>query len=73
MVSYKNARSKRYPAKIMTDTDYADDLLLLANTLALAKPLLHSLEQAASVIGLYADANKTGFMCLKHKKDPSSL
>ena len=25
-------RSKRYPAKTITDADYADDLALLANT-----------------------------------------
>ena len=28
----KTPRSRRYPTKIMTDTDYANDLALLANT-----------------------------------------
>ena len=37
-------RSKRYPAQTITDTDYADDIALLANTPAQAKTLLHSLE-----------------------------
>ena len=37
-------RSKRYPAKTITDADYADDLALLANTPNQAEPLLHSLE-----------------------------
>ena len=42
-------RSKRYPAKTITDTDYADDLALLANTPDQAETLLHSLERAAAV------------------------
>ena len=37
-------RSKRYPAKTITDADYADDLALLANTPNQAETLLHSLE-----------------------------
>ena len=36
-------KSKRYPAKIITDADYADDLALLANTPNQAETLLHSL------------------------------
>ena len=52
-------RSKRYPAKTITDADYADDLTLLANTPNQAKTLLHSLEQAAAGIGLHVNANKT--------------
>ena len=41
-------RSKRYPAKTITDADYADDLALLANTPNQAETLLHSLERAAA-------------------------
>ena len=37
-------RSKRYPAKTITDADNADDLALLANTPNQAETLLHSLE-----------------------------
>ena len=37
-------RSRRYPAQIIMDADYADDIVLLANTLAQAETLLHSLE-----------------------------
>ena len=46
-------RSKRYPAKTITDADYADDLALLANTPNQAETLLHSLEHA----------HKTEYMC----------
>ena len=37
----------------ITDADYTDDLDLLVNTPVQAKSLLHSLNQAASDIGLY--------------------
>ena len=69
-------RSKMYPAKTITDTDYADDLALLANTPNQAETLLHSLERAAVGIGLYVNAHKTEYMCynqratLPHKTEP---
>ena len=42
-------RSRRYPAEKITDTDYADDIALLANAPAQAETLLHSLERATSM------------------------
>ena len=66
-------RSRRYPAKTITDTDYADDIALLANTPNQAKTLLHSLERAAAGIGLHVNAHKTEFMCFNQKGDISTL
>ena len=40
-------RNRRYPAQTITDVDYADDIALLANTLAQAETLLHSLQLQA--------------------------
>ena len=37
-------RSRRYPAKAITDADYADDIAILANASAQAETLLHSLK-----------------------------
>ena len=37
-------RSRRYPAKTITNADYANDIAILANAPAQAKSLLHSLE-----------------------------
>ena len=37
-------RSRRYPAKTITDTNYADDIAILANTPNQAETLLYSLE-----------------------------
>ena len=56
-------RSRRYPAKTITDADYADDIAILANTPNQAETLLYSLERAAEGIGLYVNAHKTEYMC----------
>ncbi len=53
-------RSRRYPAKTITDANYADDIAILANTPNQAETLLHSLERAATGIGLNVNAHKTG-------------
>ena len=66
-------RSRRYPAKTITDTDYADDIAILANTPDQAETLLHSLEQAAAGIGLYVNAHKTEYMCYNQTGDISTL
>ena len=42
-------RSRRYPAKTITDADYAGDRAILANSPAQPETLLHSLERAASM------------------------
>ena len=66
-------RSRRYPAKTITDTDYADDIAILANTPNQAELLLHSLERAAACIGLHANAHKTEYMCYNQTGDISTL
>ena len=62
-----------YPAKIITDADYADDIALLANTPNQAETLLHSLERAASGIDLHVNAHKTEYMCYNQTGDISTL
>ena len=66
-------RSKRYPAKTITDADYADDIALLANTPNQAETLLHSLERAAAGIGLHVNAHKTEYICYNQTGDISTL
>ena len=66
-------RSRRYPAKTITDADYADDIAILANAPNQAETLLHSLERAAAGIGLYVNAHKTEYMCYKQTGDISTL
>ncbi len=55
-------RSRRYPAKTITDADYADNIALLANAPAHAETRLHCLERAAAGIGLHVNAHKTDYM-----------
>ena len=59
----KKTSSRRYPAQTITDADYTDDIVLLANTPTQAESLLHNLEQAAEGIRLYMNADKTEYMC----------
>ena len=37
--TFKNIRSRQYPAETITKTDYADNLVLLANTSAQASTI----------------------------------
>ena len=50
-------RSRRYPAKTITDVDYADYIALLANTPNQAETLLHSLEQALASMSMHTKVN----------------
>lgn len=58
----KERRSRRYPAVVITDTDFADDISLLSDTLRQAEELLHSTQKAARQIGLHINESKTEFM-----------
>ena len=58
---------------MITNAEYADNLVLLANTPAQAESLLHNLEQAARSIGIYVDSYKTEFMCFNQDGAISSL
>ena len=66
-------RSRRYPAKTITDADYTDDIAILANTPSQSETLLHSLERAAAGIGLHVNTHETEFMCFNQKGDISTL
>ena len=68
-----NKRSRSYPAKTITDADYADDIAILANTPNQAEKPLHSFERAATGIGLHVNAHKTEYMCYNHTRDISTL
>ena len=52
-------RTRRYPAKTITDADFVDDIALFANAPTQAETLLHSQERAAAAIGLHVKAHKT--------------
>ena len=66
-------RSRRYPAKTITDANYADDIAILANTPNQAETLLHSLKRVAAGISLHVNAHKTEYMCYNQTGDISTL
>ena len=55
-------RSRRYPAKKLSDADYADDLALLADTIDGAQVFLARLEEFAASVGLHINGSKTKYM-----------
>ena len=66
-------RSRRYPTQTITNADYTDDIVLLANTPAQARTLLHSPERAATSIGLHVNTNKMEYVCFNQRGDISTL
>ena len=58
----KSRQSSRHPAEYLTDTDFADDISLMSNSLLNAQCLLQFLEQASNSVGLYLNESKTEFV-----------
>ena len=56
------SRSRRHPAVVITDTDYADDIALLSDSIEQAESLLHQVESAAKVISLHINEMKSEYM-----------
>ena len=63
-------RSRRYPAKTITDADYA---ALLTNALAQAETLLHSLERSAAGTDLHFNAHMMEYMFFDQTGNISTL
>ena len=66
-------RSRRYPAKTITDADNAEDIAILANASNQAETILHSLERTAAGIGLHINAHKAEYMSYNQTGDISTL
>ena len=58
----KPRQSSRHPAVHLTDTDFADDIALISQSLENAQSLLQSLEQASNCVGLYLNETKTQYV-----------
>ena len=58
----KRRASRRVPAKMMTDLDFADDISLLSDTVEKACMLLSEVERHCNRIGLSINAKKTKVM-----------
>ena len=66
-------KSRKYPAQTITDADDIDNIAHFGNTLAQVETLLHSLEQAASVIGFHVNGDKMEYMGFNQRSDISTL
>ena len=62
-------RSRRHPAEVIADLDYADDIALLENTIDAAQDLLIRVEKACQDVGLFLNAPKTKYMHLNPSTD----
>ena len=60
-------KSRRHPAKVITDLDFADDIALLSDTLLQAQNLLYRVERAADSVELQMNDSKTKFMAYNIK------
>ena len=57
--------SRKYPAKMLTDADFADDLVILSDKIGnAAKLLLKILETIAASVGLCLNTTKTKFIAV---------
>ena len=68
----RRRRSRRHPEVKITDTDYADDLSLISDTIEQAQEFLRSLEGAAEAVGLHLNESKTKFMATGYE-EPSLI
>lgn len=59
--------SKRKPPKINTDTDFADDIALISNTMRDANQRLRRVEEAAQQIGLHISQDKIEYIWIYEK------
>ena len=57
---------RRYPAEVITDLDFADDIALLSDTLTEAQELLQRVEEQALTVGLHIKSEKTKVMKYNH-------
>ena len=60
-------RSRRQPAEILADLDFADDIALMSDTISQAQELLTRVEDAADTVGLHMNVSKTKVLAYNMK------
>ena len=66
-------RIRRYPAIKITDADYADDLVIFADSSRNAEKLLNVLEESGKTVGLKVNIKKTQHMNINSNKMVKSI
>ena len=62
-------RSRRHSSSVITDFDFADDIVLATEELEQAQDFLHHVQENAAKIGLHLNSDKTEFMSLSQLQD----
>ena len=60
--SLDRSRSRRHPVKVICDADFADDIVLLSNTLEQTQLLLYVVEASVKQNGLHMNNSKTYYI-----------
>ena len=55
-------KSRRIPAKTLTDLDFADDIVLMSDSVNQVSDLLHRVEKECEAVGLRLNSGKTKAM-----------
>ena len=64
----RQRRSRRCPAKYVTDLDFADDIALISEEIQQAQTMLKRIEEAAAGVGLAMNAKKTKVLTFNQKQ-----
>ena len=64
-------RSRRYPAKVLNDSDFADGITLLKSSISQAQAQLTSTAEAAKDLGLIISVSKREYMTANLYPQPS--
>ena len=65
----KPRQSRRLPAQVITDLDFADDIALLSNEIKEAQELLSRVERECAVVGLGINAKKTKYITRNNRDE----
>ena len=66
-------RSRRYPKIKITDANYADDLVIFADSSGNTEKLLNVLEESRKTVGLKADIKKTQHLNINSNKTAGKI
>ena len=66
------ARSRRVKAEKIADTDFADDIALIADSVEEAQKMLEEVEKAAAKVGLQMNEDKTKYL-VQNIEDPAPM
>ena len=65
-------KSRRHPAVVISDLDFADDIALLSEEIEQAQQLLHRVEHESAKVGLQLNDKKTKVMSF-NQKNPTNI